>query len=739
MKLLVVESPTKTKTLRKFLGRDFHLASTGGHVIDLPKSKLGIDIKNDFAPQYVTLEGKEKILAELKRLSKKASTVYLAPDPDREGEAIAYHVAGSIGKISGKVKRVTFNEITKKAVLEGIKAAGSIDLDKVYAQQARRILDRLVGYQVSPLLWKSLTMGLSAGRVQSVALRLICEREEEIEKFVSKEFWKIDGRFATGKGETLKSRLIKIDGKNFEIGNEKEAETVCGKIRAENFKVSQVKSSYTRRQSPPPFITSSLQQEAFQRLGFNNRKCMMIAQQLYEGIDLGAEGQVGLITYMRTDSFRIAEDARKEAKSFISVHFGKEFVAGEPKKYKARKGAQDAHEAIRPTSVNLTPEKIKQHLSKDQLRLYQLIWSRFVASQMADARLKTTSVDIEGGAFLFRAFHQELVFEGFLKVYEGNGRENNDSGALPPLAKGDALKLEHLDKKQQFTQPPPRFNAGSLVKELEEKGIGRPSTYAQIVTTLLTRKYIEQTERRFKPTDLGRAVNKILIEHFPDIFNVDFTAEMESELDSIEEGKANWVEVLRSFYETFEEDVKKVSGKIGDIKKKMMEKTSEVCDKCGSPMVIKYGRNGRFLACSKYPECRNTRPLDNEVEKTDKTCPNCGSPMVIRRGRFGRFIACSKYPDCKTTTSVSTGVKCPEKGCDGEIVERSSRKGRLFYSCSRYPKCKFSSWAKPIPSACPACGNSYIVERTTARGSYLSCPACKNRLNEPEKEPVANR
>ncbi len=739
MKLLVVESPTKTKTLRKFLGRGFHLASTGGHVIDLPKSKLGIDIKRNFAPQYVTLEGKEKVLAELKKLSKKAAAIYLAPDPDREGEAIAYHVANAIGKVPGKIKRVTFNEITKKAVLDGIKAAGSIDLDKVYAQQARRILDRLVGYQVSPLLWKSLTMGLSAGRVQSVALRLICEREEEIEKFVSKEFWKIDARFVTKKGETVKARLIKIDGENFEIGNETEAAAVCEKIQAENFEVSLVKTGNAKRQSPPPFITSSLQQEAFQKLGFNNRKCMMIAQQLYEGVELGAEGQVGLITYMRTDSFRISEDARKEARSFIAANYGKEFVAAETKKYKTRKGAQDAHEAIRPTSVDLTPEKIKHYLSKDQLKLYQLIWARFLASQMADARLKTTTIDIQGGAFLFRASHQELVFEGFLKVYEGYGRENNDSGALPNLVKGDPLKLENLDKQQQFTQPPPRFNAGSLVKELEEKGIGRPSTYAQIVTTLLTRKYIEQSERRFMPTDLGRAVNKILIEHFPDIFNVDFTAEMESELDSIEEGKAEWVEVLKSFYETFEEDVKKVAGKISDIKKNMMEKTNEVCDKCGSPMVIKYGRNGRFLACSKYPECKNTRPLENDVEKTDKICPNCGSPMVIRRGRFGRFIACIKYPECKTTASVSTGVKCPEKNCDGEIVERSSRKGRLFYSCSRYPKCKFSSWAKPIPKTCPACGNSYLVERTTARGSYISCPVCKNRVSEPEKETVANR
>lgn len=737
MKLLVVESPTKTKTLSKFLGSEYRLASTGGHIIDLPKSKLGIDIKKNFAPQYVTLEGKEKVIAELKKLSKKASVVFLAPDPDREGEAIAYHVATSLGKIKAKIKRVTFNEITKKAVLDGIKAAGKIDLNKVNAQQARRILDRLVGYQISPLLWKSITMGLSAGRVQSVALRLICEREEEIEKFVAKEFWRIDAEFKTSRGEMLKARLIKIDDKTFEINNETEAKTICDKIKSQSFSVSAVKLGNAKRQPPPPFITSSLQQEAFQKFGFNNKKTMMLAQQLYEGIELGGEGQVGLITYMRTDSFRIADEARKDALSFIAENYGKDYVAAAPKKYKARKGAQEAHEAIRPTSVHTTPDKVKHYLSKDQLRLYQLIWARFVASQMADARFKTTTIDIEGGSFMFRAFHQELTFEGFLKIYNGDTRQNGDFGALPKLDKGAPLTLVELYPQQQFTQPPPRFNAGSLVKELEEKGIGRPSTYAQIVTTLLNRKYVEQWERRFKPTDLGKAVNKILVENFPDIFNVDFTAEMESELDSIEEGEADWVDVLKAFYETFEEDVKRVAGKTGDIKKNMVEKTNEICDKCGAPMVIKFGRNGRFLACSNYPECKNTRPLENEIEKTDKICPNCGSPMVIKRGRFGRFIACVRYPECKTTASVSTHVKCPEKGCDGEIVERSSRRGKLFYSCSNYPKCKFSSWNKPVPTACPQCGNSYMVEKTSAAtGPFLVCPVCKHRLSEKEAEPV---
>ncbi len=735
MKLLVVESPTKTKTLKKFLDKEFEVASTGGHIIDLPKSKLGIDIKNNFKPQYVTIEGKKKIVAELKKLSGKASKIYLAPDPDREGEAIAYHVANSIGANKSKVLRVTFNEITKKAVLEGIKNAGKINIEKVNAQQARRILDRIVGYRISPILWKTVTMGLSAGRVQSVALRLICEREDEITNFVSREFWRIDGEFKNSKGEKLTARLIKISGEKAEPENETQTIAICDDIKKQSFAVSLVKKGSAKRQSPPPFITSSLQQEAFTKLGFNNKKTMLIAQQLYEGVEVGEEGQVGLITYMRTDSFHIADEAKADAAKYIAKNFGENYLPQRVKKYKTKKAAQEAHEAIRPTSINLEPGKIKSYLTKDQFKLYQLIWARFLASQMADAEFKTNTVEITGGKYVFRAFKQELYFEGYLKVYNGTVSGDDDLEKVPVLKEGTKLTLVELKKEQHFTQPPPRFNAGSLVKELEEKGIGRPSTYAQIISTLTDRKYVNQEQKRFKPTDLGKLVNKILVENFPDIFNTEFTAEMEEELDKIEEGDADWIEVLKDFYEPFAEDLKKVEAITKDIKKQTVEQTDEICDKCGRPLVIKYGRNGRFLACSGYPECKNTKPLNGEVEKTDKKCPNCGAPMEIRRGRFGRFLACSRYPECKTAESISTDVKCPEKNCDGEILERTSKRGRVFYSCSRYPKCKFVSWYRPVNVSCPACGHYYMLEKSSrAKGQYLYCPSCKHSQSEKESE-----
>ena len=738
MKLLIVESPTKTKTLKKFLGKDFQLASTNGHIIDLPKSKLGVDIDNEFKPEFVTIKGKSKILKELKQLSKKASAIFLAPDPDREGEAIAYHVANSIGKVKGRVSRVTFNEITRQAVLDGIKNAGKINENLVNAQQARRILDRLVGYKVSPLLWKTLTYGLSAGRVQSVALRIICEREEEIENFVPEEYWTIDAEFITSKNGKIAAKLVKIDNKKAVISSQDESDKICADIKKQKYAVSNYKKGSLKRQSPPPFRTSTLQQEAFAKLGFNNKKTMTIAQQLYEGIEIGSEGQVGLITYMRTDSVRVAKVAQEEARKYIQTNLGEEFLPPKTKVYKSGKSAQDAHEAIRPTSVFRDPKIVKAYLSRDQSRLYSLIWSRFLASQMADAEYATKTAEFSGGRYIFRSSEQELKFEGFLKVYTNGINGKDDRKRIPALKVGDKVKLSELAPEQHFTQPPPRFNAGSLVKELEDKGIGRPSTYAQIITTLSARKYISLDQRRFKPTDLGKMVNKILVENFADIFNIDFTAEMEYELDRIEEGSENWVEVLSDFYSPFSDDLQRVEANTKKIKKQTIEKTDEICDKCGSPMVIKYGRNGRFLACSAYPDCKNTRPLEAEVEKTDKVCPNCGAPMEIRHGRFGRFMACSNYPDCKTTMSISTGVKCPEKGCDGEILERTSRKGKVFYSCSRYPDCKFSLWSKPVDHACPSCGNSYMVEKhTQAKGDYLYCPLCKHKIYEQELEAVS--
>ncbi|MCP4581560.1 MAG: type I DNA topoisomerase [candidate division Zixibacteria bacterium] len=734
MKLLIVESPTKTKTLKKFLGKGFELASTNGHIIDLPKSKLGVDIDNGFQPDFVTIKGKGKLLTELKKLCRKADEIYLAPDPDREGEAIAYHIANNLGKIKAKVSRVTFNEITKKAVLDGIKNAGEIDINLVYAQQARRVLDRLVGYKVSPLLWKTITYGLSAGRVQSVALRVICEREEEIEKFVPEEYWTIDGEFLAGKTKKILARLIKLEGKKPVIDSEAKSKKTCRDIKKQTYEVSTYKIGSVNRQSSPPFITSTLQQDAFAKLGFNNKKTMAVAQQLYEGVELGNEGQIGLITYMRTDSFRVANEARNEARKFIAEAYGDDYLPEKPKAYRTKKSAQDAHEAIRPTSSYRDPKSIKSNLSRDQYRLYQLIWSRFMASQMANAKYSTTTIELSGGKYIFRASEQELVFEGYLKVY-ANGIDDDKKKKLPKLKVGQEMNLSEIFPEQHFTQPPPRFNSGSLVKELEEDGIGRPSTYAQIITTLTARKYITLEKRRFQPTDLGKVVNKILVENFADIFNTAFTAEMENELDRIEEGSEEWVNVLNEFYSPFEEDLKRVEANTKKIKKQTMEKTDEVCDKCGSAMVIKFGRNGRFLACSAYPDCKNTKPLGDEVEKIDKKCPNCGSPMEIRQGRFGRFVACSKYPDCKTTESVSTGVKCPEDGCTGEILERTSRKGKIFFSCSRYPDCKFSLWSKPVNHPCPACGKSFMVEKSTqAKGDHLYCQSCKHRVVEAELE-----
>jgi len=739
VKLLIVESPTKTKTLKKFLGKGFELASTNGHIIDLPKSKLGVDIENGFKPEFVTIKGKSKLLAELKKLGRQASEIYLAPDPDREGEAIAYHIANSLGKTKAIVSRVTFNEITRQAVLEGIKNAGKIDIDLVYAQQARRVLDRLVGYKVSPLLWKTITYGLSAGRVQSVALRIICEREEEIANFVTEEYWTVDAEFIAGKAKKIMARLIKIDNKKPEIDSQKKSDKTCKDINKQSFQVSAFKKGSIKRQSAPPFITSTLQQDAFAKLGFNNKKTMTLAQQLYEGIELGKEGQIGLITYMRTDSFRVAKVAITEARKYIKEEYGNKYLPAKEKVYRSRKSAQDAHEAIRPTSPYRDPKSVKAHLNREQFRLYQLIWSRFLASQMADANYSTTTAEFTGGKYIFRASEQELVFDGYLKVYANGINGKDEKKKLPELKVGQTVKLSDLSPEQHFTQPPPRFNSGSLVKELEEKGIGRPSTYAQIITTLSARKYITLEKRRFQPTDLGKVVNKILVENFSDIFNIDFTAEMENELDRIEEGSENWVSVLNEFYSPFKENLDRVEANSKSIKKQTIEKTDEICDKCGSPMVIKFGRNGRFLACSAYPDCKNTRPLENEVEKINKKCPNCGSPMEIRHGRFGRFVACSRYPECKTTESVSTGVKCPEENCTGEILERKSRKGRVFYSCSRYPECDFSLWSKPVNHPCPACGNKFMVEKSTqAKGEHFYCPNCKHRVVESELEKVTS-
>jgi DNA topoisomerase-1 len=722
--LVIVESPTKSKTLKKFLGRGFDIVASGGHIKDLPKSKLGVNIEKGFRPEYVSIRSKAKIIKELKKKAEEADTVYLAPDPDREGEAIAYHIANEISKSNKRLLRATFNEITRKAVTEGIKNAGKLDLKKVYAQQARRILDRLVGYQVSPLLWETVLRGLSAGRVQSVALRMICEREEQIEKFVPVEYWLIDAVFETANKEMLVLKLSQIDGAKAEISTQKQAQEIRSRVEAERFSIKSHEKSKIRKSPPPPFITSSLQQDSFNKLHLSNKLTMAIAQQLYEGVEVGEEGQTGLITYMRTDSVRVSDEATAAARDVITSLFGDAYVPEAIRKYKTSKAAQDAHEAIRPTDPGFTPDRAKRYLSRDQYKLYDLIWRRFMASQMAAAEYDVDIIEAEGGRFLFKGSRQKLTFDGFTRLY--NGDENGNGNGFPDVRSGDELHLLEVGTNQHFTEPPPRFNAGSLVKELEQKGIGRPSTYAQIISVLLDRKYISSDNRRFFPSDLGKTVNKILVAKFPDIFSEEFTAHMEEELDKIEEGANTWVDVLNDFYKPFKADLKKAEADKENIRKLTQEKTEEICEKCRRPMVIKIGKNGRFLACTGYPKCKNTRSVENEIETIDEKCPNCGAPMQIRRGRFGRFIACSNYPDCKTTKNLPTGVKCPETGCGGDLLERSTRKGKVFYSCSNYPRCEHSTWYKPANRKCDSCGYPYLVERSSkVKGDYLSCPKCR--------------
>jgi DNA topoisomerase-1 len=722
--LVIVESPTKSKTLKKFLGRGYDVMASGGHIKDLPVSGLGVDIENDFKPEFAILRGKGKIITSLKKAAKSSEKVYLAPDPDREGEAIAYHIAEEISKSKKKFHRAVFNEITKRAVLDGIKNAGDIDINKVNAQQARRILDRLVGYQVSPLLWKTVFRGLSAGRVQSVALKMICDREIAIEEFVPQEYWTIEADFSRPKGGDFRIKLTRIDEKKVEIHSEKEARDIESEIRAGSYSVNSHEKSRMKKTPPPPFITSSLQQDSFSKLRLSNKATMRIAQQLYEGLEIGDEGQIGLITYMRTDSVRVSTEASAAAMETIRELFGEEYVVPNGRRHKKSGKVQDAHEAIRPTSPDLTPDSVRKFLKKDQYRLYDLIWRRFMASQMADAEFDVDTIEVTGGRFVFKGSKQKMTFDGFTVLYNGNDKNGNNG--FPEVKPGDKVDLKDLITEQHFTEPPPRFNAGSLVKELEQNGIGRPSTYAQIISVLLDRKYISSESRRFHPTDLGRAVNKILIANFPDIFSEEFTARMEEELDKIEDGSYHWVEVLNDFYEPFKLDLDRAEARKDIIKKQLEEKTDEVCEKCGKPMIIKLGKNGRFLACSGYPKCRNTKSLENDVEEVDEKCPNCGAPMQLRRGRFGRFIACSNYPECKTTKNIPTGVKCPEPECPGELVERSTRRGKVFYSCSEYPACEHSTWYRPVDIKCKSCGFDYMVEKSTkAKGDHLACPNCK--------------
>ncbi len=742
--MIVVESPTKVKTLQKFLGDDYIIKASVGHVKDLPEGELGVDIEKDFEPQYVTIPGKKKILGELKKASQKVQNIYLAPDPDREGEAIAWHIAEEIGNHGKKVYRILFNEITKKAVLDALKKPGPLQKSLFEAQQARRILDRLVGYQVSPILWEKVRRGLSAGRVQSVAVRIICEREREIEQFTPQEYWSLT---ATLKGKDsplpFDAKLVKWKGKKVDLTNESEAVAMKKRLESVPFIVSEIVEQEKRRHPLPPFITSRLQQEASRKLSFSPYKTMRIAQKLYEGVDLGEAGTVGLITYMRTDSPRVSTEAVHQVRDWIKSRFGASYLPSKPNSYKSRKGAQEAHEAIRPTSMELEPEKIRAYLNRDEIALYKLIWDRFVASQMASAVFLQTTVEIKASDGIFTATGSVPIFPGFMALYvesednhlSTNGKEDEAGRKLPRLSEGEALELLGLTPKQHFTQPPPRFSEATLIKELEEKGIGRPSTYATILSTIKEKGYVKMEKGRFYPTELGYIVNDLLVVNFPDILNIEFTALMEENLDKIEEGEKGWVETLKEFYTPFQKDLEMAKVSMRDVKREQIP-TEATCEQCGAKMVKRWGKRGYFLACSTYPKCRFTREVEengeNQKAETDVKCEKCGSPMVIKNGKFGRFLACSNYPTCKSTQSLHTGVRCPQEGCEGMLVERRTRKGRTFYSCSNYPQCTFALWDKPIPEPCPQCNAPFLLEKESKEGRVKRChrKECGYRTSE---------
>lgn len=751
--LVIVESPAKAKTINKYLGRGYIVKASMGHVKDLPKSKLGVDLERDFEPDFTTIRGKSKVIKELKDAAKGVDNIYLAPDPDREGEAIASHLAELLATENQEVFRVTFNEITKSAIQEAFKNPGQVDRNKVDAQQARRILDRLVGYLVSPFLWKVVTYGTSAGRVQTVALRMIAEREEEIGAFKAEEYWTIEADL-TGKTKTpFTASLREVDGKKAEIEKGDVANAVKARLEKAAYKVVEVEKKQRRRKAMAPFITSTLQQDASRRLGFSAKKTMMVAQQLYEGIEIQGEGLVGLITYMRTDSVRVSNEATAAARDYVIAKFGAPSVPETPNIYKSKGRAQEAHEAVRPTQLELDPERVKDSLTRDQARLYELIWGRFLASQMSAAIMDQTAVDIEAtdadgkGKCILRANGSIVVFEGHLAVYGGDKKsangdakdvnvaeaknpdpnaESDEDRTLPPLESGEVLQLtgRRVVADQHFTQPPARYSEASLVKALEEEGIGRPSTYASIISTLDARKYVERVAGRFQPTELGKTVLQVLLRGLPAIFERKFTAQMEEELDRVESGEDAWKTVVGDFYRPFRTALDALDAKADEIKKELEVETGKACEKCTKPMILKWGRNGRFLACSGYPDCKNTAPAEGAIE-TNETCPECQAKLVVKEGRFGRFLACSSYPECKYTKSIGLGVKCPKDGCSGEIVPRRAKKsGRTFYGCNNYPNCDFVTWDRPVDVPCENCGGVYMVEKIRSAGAVLKCPAC---------------
>jgi len=820
--LVIVESPAKAKTIQKYLGKGFTVEASLGHVKDLPKSTLGVDIKNDFETDYVVIPGKEKVVARLKKLAAAADFIFLAPDPDREGEAIAAHLAFELGE-NGKgkkpkklkkgeeappprIQRVTFNEITKRAVQAAFEHPRAIDQNLVDAQQARRVLDRLVGYQVSPLLWDKVRRGLSAGRVQTVALRLIVEREREIKAFEKKEYWTIDAHLAASKPPAFDARFVGKGEEKVEVTNGEDAEKIRAALETADWVVRSVDKKERRRNAAPPFTTSKLQQDSSRKLRFSVKRTMMIAQRLYEGVELGEEGLVGLITYMRTDSTRVAPEAIQEVREYVGKEYGPTYLPETPNTFKEKKEAQAAHEAIRPTSAMRHPDQIKQYLKEDEFKVYKLIWQRFVASQINPAVFDQTTVDIDAKngneMFWFRVTGSVLKFDGFLKVYKESkdGEDEDDEELkhkLPALEAGQKLTLKELKPEQHFTEPPPRFNEASLVKELEERGIGRPSTYSAILTTIQERQYVQKVGGKFSPTEIGLVVTDLLVENFRDIFDLQYTARLEEELDEIEEGKEKWQDALADFYKKFLKDLKYAEKHMENIKR-MEKPTDEKCELCGAPLVIKWGKHGsfyacstydkddpktckftkenpinlpdldsadvqettqeeycencgrvmvlkrgrfgQFMACTGYPDCKTTRRLDQGKKvpdiPLDELCPKCGRNMMIRHGRYGEFTTCSGYPECKYVKQNYIGVKCPE--CkDGGLVEKRARKGNTFYGCGNYPNCKFTSAHKPIPEKCPACGSEYLVEKNLKAGPVIACPNKECDFERPAPQPDA--
>ncbi len=742
-KLLIVESPSKAKTIKKYLGSTFLVRASVGHIRDLPKTRLGINIDEDFKPTFQNLRDKKDIIKDLKEAAKKVKIIYIATDPDREGEAIAFHLQEILKKINPNIERVLFHEITKTSVKAAIKNAGQLNMNLVNSQQTRRFLDRIVGYKISPLLWKKIMKGLSAGRVQSIATMIVVDREKEIEAFNPVEYWNIKALFEKEKMSFISSLYSingkKLDVKKFRVNNEAEAKQVLGDLKNNTFEITKIEKKERKQQPPAPYITSKLQQDAASQLGFSAKKTMSVAQKLYEGKDVGDFGVTGLITYMRTDSVRIAKEAIDSLRDYVEKNYSKSELIPKTRYYKTKKSAQDAHEAIRAVNVEITPSYAKDYLTNDEYRLYTIIWRRFVATQMKEARFDKTVIDLTVGKYLFKANGEILKSKGFLVLYPNRKLE---ATLLPELSEKEKLAAKDITSEQKFTQPPARYTEASLIKKLEDEGIGRPSTYATIVTTIVNREYVEKIDKKFHPTDTGKIVTEQLVKFFPDILNIEFTAKLEDRLDLIEEAKDDSLTVLKEFYSGFEKDLNNAIENMPSLKPKD-EETDLVCDKCGSMMVVKTTKRGQFLGCSNYPACKNIKDFKRDennkvviVEKvlvySDKPCKNCGKRMVFKTGRYGDYYACEDYPKCKTTAPVTLDIDCPD--CkDGKIAEKRGKKGKVFYSCSNYPDCKFISWYKPINKECPECKSNYLVEKYDfkTKHRYVACPnkECKYKEN----------